>query len=168
MVLLTGRVFVGPTLGLACACCCVRIPRGIKKAFTTRRAFAAASGSHHRRLHRNVCSVSASRASDRCIYCTGNNGEFGAFRKIISSGIVWVVLSRITCTSFAAILWWISDASRSYGAYGSDSSHRRFCSCAGGNMFELGRKIDLDRRAVQRNQDVVGRDVLDVPSVVLA
>lgn len=58
MVRLARSIFVGPTVGLARVCCCVRLSIRIAKASTARRAFAPASGCANRLVHRDVFRVS--------------------------------------------------------------------------------------------------------------
>src|SRR6185295_3967689 len=66
----------------------------------------------------------------------------------------------------AAILRRLSVASRGRRIDPADSADGWLCSGSGRNVPELGRENDLDRRAVQREQDALGRAGLNVRGVV--
>ena len=124
------------------------------------------AGIIRRYLRRDFLLPAAARASHHRVHSSGSDVEFAAFRKNVPCGTVWVVLPLVAGDSYAAILWRLSFATRSCGIDGADLADRRICGRNRRHMPELGREANLDRCAVQRDQNALGWHVLNVRAVV--
>ena len=110
MVLHMSSLLMGPAMGPAGVHCRVGVFIRFKEAFASRRALLVSAGTAHSCLHRYLFRFAATRASSDRLYRPRADTEFLTFRKVVSCGTVWVVLSFTANHSHAAILWRLSDA----------------------------------------------------------